>query len=82
VRADSGFWSNKVIDACAAHDVRYSITVRATKPVVAAIAAVDEATWVDLDYTDGGAAPVASSATLTPRTRMAGRPPPTASRRR
>jgi hypothetical protein len=61
LRADSGFWANNVIDACADHDVRYSITVRATKAVVAAIERIDEDAWVDIDYTDRGRAQVAET---------------------
>lgn len=61
LRADSGFSSNAVIAACTDHDVRYSISVRHTKPVVAAIEEIDEAAWVDIDYTRGGAAQVAES---------------------
>ncbi|MDQ3708756.1 MAG: IS1380 family transposase [Actinomycetota bacterium] len=66
LRADSAFLSNKVIDACRDHDVRFSITVRATKAVVAAIEGIDEKEWVDIPYTDGGRAQVAE-------TKMAGR---------
>ena len=61
LRADSGLWSNKVIDACTAHGVRYSITVRQIKPVVAAIEAIAEHAWVDIDYTAGGRAQVAET---------------------
>ncbi len=61
LRADSGFWSHKTVKACADHDVRYSITVRATKPVVAAIDGIDEAAWVDIVYPDGGLAQVAET---------------------
>jgi hypothetical protein len=53
LRADSGFWSHKVIDVCTDHDVCYSLTVRATKAVVAAIAAIDEDAWADIDYACG-----------------------------
>jgi hypothetical protein len=42
MRADSGFWSAKTIRACRCHGIRYSITVRQTKPIRAAIAAIDE----------------------------------------
>ncbi len=34
MRADSGFWSAKTVKACRRHRIRYSITVRQTKPVV------------------------------------------------
>ena len=59
LRADSGFWSHKVMDACIDHDVDFSIAVRAQKHVVAAIEAIDEDAWVDIDYTDRGRAQVA-----------------------
>lgn len=61
LRADSGFWSNKLIVTCEAHTVRYSITVRATAQVTAAIERIDEAAWVDIDYTDRGRAQVAQT---------------------
>jgi hypothetical protein len=61
IRADSGFWSHKVMDACVAHDVDFSITVARQKPVMAAIEAIDETTWVDIAYTDGGVAQVAAT---------------------
>lgn len=59
LRADSGFHSKHVVAACRDHDVRYSITVNQNKGVVAAIEAIDEATWVAIDYTAGGEASVA-----------------------
>ena len=61
LRADSGFWSTKVIAACTDHDVRYSITVRQTKTVVAAIADIDDTAWTDIAYPDGGKAQVAET---------------------
>jgi hypothetical protein len=61
LRADSGFWSHKVMDACVAHGVDFSITVRARKHVVAAIEAINEQAWVDIDYTDRGQAQVAET---------------------
>jgi hypothetical protein len=61
LRADSGFWSHKVIAACVDHDVDFSITVRAHKHVVAAIDAIDADAWVDIDYTDRGVAQVAET---------------------
>jgi hypothetical protein len=36
------------------HGVRYSITVRKTKPVRAAIAAIDEDAWADIAYPTRG----------------------------
>ena len=61
LRADSAFWSNKVIAACGDHDVRFSITVRATKQVAAVIEAIGETAWIDIAYTDGGVAQVAET---------------------
>ena len=45
----------------ARHRVRFSITVRQTKPVQAAIAAIPEEAWIDIDYPDGGVAQVAET---------------------
>ncbi len=61
LRADSGFWSHAVIKACTDHGVDFSITVRATKAVVAAIEAIPEDAWVDIDYTPRGQAQVAET---------------------
>ncbi|MDQ3294244.1 MAG: IS1380 family transposase [Actinomycetota bacterium] len=77
LRADSGFWSNKVIDACLHHDVRYSITIRITKGVAAAIAAIPEQAWTDIDYTTSGEAQVAETTwgekrLIVRRTRLVG----------
>jgi hypothetical protein len=77
LRADSGFWSAKVLAACRRHRIRFSISVRQTKTVAAAIAAIAEHAWIDIDYPDGGVAQVAE-ATLGPdrlvvrRTRLLG----------
>ena len=77
LRADSGFWSAKVLTACRRHDLRFSITVRQTKTVGAAIAAISEDAWQAIDYPDGGVAQVAET-TLGPdrlvvrRTRLTG----------
>ena len=59
VRMDSGFWSAKLIKRLRRHRVRYSITVRQTKTVRAAIAAIPEAAWVQIAYQPGGIAQVA-----------------------
>jgi len=61
LRADSGFWSHKVMNACVDHGVDFSITVRAQKHVVATIDAIDDNAWVDIDYTDRGIAQVAET---------------------
>jgi hypothetical protein len=44
-----------------AHDVRFSITVRQTKPVRGAIAAIPETAWVQIPYPDSGIAQVAET---------------------
>ena len=61
LRADSGFWSRKVISACVDHGIGFSITVPRHKVIVAAIEGIDEADWVDIAYTDGGTAQVAEA---------------------
>jgi Transposase DDE domain group 1 len=61
LRADSGFWSAKVLTACRRHGIRFSVTVRRTKTVTAAIAAIPEQAWSDIDYPDGGIAQVAET---------------------
>jgi hypothetical protein len=77
LRADAGFWSAKVIAACRRHGIRFSITVRQTKTVAAAIAAIAELAWADIDYPDGGRAQVAettlgSDRLIVRRTRLVG----------
>jgi hypothetical protein len=61
LRMDSGFWSAKLIKRLRRHRVRYSITVRQTKTVRAAIAAFPEHDWVDIAYQPGGVAQVAET---------------------
>src|SRR5512133_3457318 len=61
LRADSGFWSAKLIRRLRVHKVRYSITVRQTKTVRAAIAAIPEQAWVDIAYQPDGVAQVAET---------------------
>jgi hypothetical protein len=60
-RADSGFWSAAVLAQLRAHDVRFSITVRQTKPVRRAITAIGEGAWADICYPDSGVAQVAET---------------------
>jgi Transposase DDE domain group 1 len=61
LRADSGFWSAKVLAACRRHGIRFSITVRQTKTVAAAIATIPEHAWAEIDYPQGGVAQVAET---------------------
>jgi len=65
VRADSGFWSWKLIDRLDEHGIAWSITVRLHKNMKAAIAAIDEDAWADIDYTIGGRAQVAETTYTT-----------------
>jgi Transposase DDE domain group 1 len=60
-RMDSGFWSAKLIKGLRRQRVRYSITVRQTKTIRAAIAAIDEDAWVPIAYQPDGVAQVAET---------------------
>lgn len=61
VRADSGFWSDRLIGTCRRLDVAFSITVRQIPQVKEAIAAIPEERWAPIDYTEGGVAQVAET---------------------
>lgn len=61
LRADSGFWSWKLIDALNRHAVLWSITVTQHQAIRAAIATIPDGAWVDIDYTLGGKAQVAET---------------------
>ncbi len=50
VRADSAFYSKKVLATAAKFDVRFSITARQDKRVRAAIDAIDESAWQPIPY--------------------------------
>ena len=72
MRVDSGFWSNDTIATLGRLDVRYTMAVRTnTKGIAAAIAAIDEDAWVDIDYT-----PTAASPSRRERLHHRQRPPP------
>ena len=59
LRVDSGFWSKDTIATLGRLDVRYTMTVRTGNSAVAkVIAAIDEGSWVDIDYTPDGQAQV------------------------
>lgn len=56
LRADSGFYSGKVADACRKAGVRFSITVKLTKALHKVIATIPEEAWTEIPYfLDGGA---------------------------
>jgi hypothetical protein len=59
MRFDSGFWSNETIATLGRLDVRYTMAVRTnTKGIDAAIAAIADDAWVEIDYTPDGQAQV------------------------
>ena len=67
LRADSGFWNTKVFDRLAKAGWQFSIGVRITKPVTAAVALIAETAWQALDdYPETGEAQIAET-TLTGR---------------
>src|SRR4051812_28326745 len=67
LRADSGFWNNKIFDRLDRAGWRFSIDVRLQPQVRAAIEAIDEAAWTTLDdYPDTSIAQIAE-ATLNDR---------------
>ena len=48
MRADSGFYSHKVIEACRKLDVRFSVTVRLGKSLRALIEEIPEEAWTPI----------------------------------
>ncbi len=61
LRADAGFHSKNVMDACQKADVRFSITARLTAPVRTVIAVIAEEAWQAIGYTEQGEAQVAET---------------------
>jgi hypothetical protein len=61
LRADSGFWSWKLVDALNRHKVLWSITVAQHQAIGAVIASIPDTAWIDIDYTLGGNAQVAET---------------------
>ena len=56
LRADSGFYSKKVVDTCRKHKDRFSVTVRLNSALHKAIAQIPEGDWKPIPYwIDGGA---------------------------
>jgi hypothetical protein len=56
VRADSGYYSRNVVDACTRAGVAFSITVRHNNAVQAAISQIPDDAWTPIPYwCDGGA---------------------------
>ena len=65
VRADSAFWSWKLIDKLNKAGVGWSITVRLVTKVTDTIAAIPEENWQTIGYTRGGHAQVAETSYTT-----------------
>lgn len=65
LRADSGFFSWELIKTLNRLGVTWSITVSMNPSVRKAIAAIDEADWIDITYPDGGHAQVAETTYVT-----------------
>jgi hypothetical protein len=61
LRGDCGFWSQQVTGACRRHRVRFSITVRQTTLVRAAIGAIAEGAWAEIQYSPSAVAQVAET---------------------
>lgn len=65
MRADSGFFSRELIKTLNRLGVSWSITVNLNASIRKAIAAINEADWVDIDYPDSGVAQVADTLYVT-----------------
>jgi hypothetical protein len=61
IRMDSGFWAATTRKRLRHHRVRYSITVRQTKPIRQAIQRIGEEGWTPICYPDSGVAEVAET---------------------
>jgi len=61
LRADSGFYSKHVVQACRDHVVAYSITVRQTPKLMRAIEEISEEDWAGIEYTESGEAWIAET---------------------
>jgi len=55
VRADSGFYQDKLLDRFSRAKIGYSVTIPQRAPVRAAIDAIDQRAWQRIDYPDGEA---------------------------
>lgn len=60
VRADSGFWSRRLIDTLERLKTEYSITVNLNASIRSRIDRIPDGAWVPITYPDGGEAQVAS----------------------
>jgi hypothetical protein len=62
VRADAGFYEDRVVRACRAADARFSITVRLQQALRARLEALAEPAWAPIPYWQEGGADVAEIA--------------------
>ena len=67
LRADSGFWSYKLIDTLTRLGIGYSITVHLNAQIKACIAHIAPDAWTLIDYALGGEAAVADTIYVTGR---------------
>ena len=65
VRADSGFWSWKLIDRLSHHNIAWSITVTNHASIRKAIRQIPDNAWRSIDYTIGSHAQVAETTYVT-----------------
>jgi Transposase DDE domain group 1 len=61
LRADSGFWNTKVFERLERAGWQYSIGVRMTRTVRAAVETIEEDAWQSIDYPDDGEAQIAET---------------------
>jgi hypothetical protein len=61
LRADSGFYSRKVVEACRREKVAFSITVKMSKALQAVISQIPEEDWQPIPYWMEGGADVAET---------------------
>ena len=61
LRADSGFWNNRVFERLERAGWQYSIGVRVTKMMRAAVEAIPEHAWQPIEYPEGGEAQIAET---------------------
>lgn len=61
IRADSGFYSRYVVEACRRANVRFSITIRLQRNVHQVIEAIPEEAWTAIAYWQEGGADVAET---------------------
>jgi hypothetical protein len=50
VRADSGYYTGKVVAACRRNNVRFSVTAKMDRKIKQAIAGIDENVWTSIKY--------------------------------